>query len=189
MYIYPIIRSTYVCQRIKLAAWQISLMTILVRNKKGAIQSTMSEVTHHHDNKGDDPFNYSHDTCPTCQDRLIVESDVEGCESRIFCECCDFGCPECQCRWDEVEELVENFLEDDNILSKLKDEEITASRARNLLYKFLIRVYCGPLGKGVRMELPDCCLKGVRSQLKSKDRNEEYTGFKPVYKRSKSSSD
>ena len=157
--------------------------------KQKTQQSTMSEVTHHHDNKGDDPFNYSHDTCPTCQDLLIVESDVEGCESRIFCECCDFGCPECQCRWDEVEELVENFLEDDNILSKLKDEEITASRARNLLYKFLIRVYCGPLGKGVRMELPDCFLKVVQSLLKSKDRNKEYTGFKTVSKRSKSSCD
>ena len=113
----------------------------------------------------------------------------DGCESRIFCECCDFGCPECQCQWAEVEEVMEIFLEDDNILSKLKDEEITASRARNLLYKFLFRVYCGPLGKGVRMELPDCCLKGVRSQLKSKDRNEEYTEFKPVSKCSKSSSD
>jgi len=158
--------------------------------KQKTQQSTMSEITHHHHNKGDDPFNYSHDTCPTCQDRLIVESDVEGCESRICCECCDFGCPECQCRWDEVEEWVENFLQDDNILSKLKDEEITASRARNLLYKFLIRVYCGPLGKGVRMELPDDrCLKGVRPQLKSKDRNKEYTGFKPVSKCSKSSSD
>ena len=41
----------------------------------------MSEISHHHDDKGDDPFNYSHDTCPTCQDLLIVESDVEGCDN------------------------------------------------------------------------------------------------------------
>ena len=29
------------------------------------------------------------------------------------------------------------------------------------LYKFLMRLNCGPLGKGVWMELPYCCLKGV----------------------------
>ena len=63
------------------------------KNKKTQ-QSTMSEKSHHRDNKGDDPFNFIHDTCPTFQDQLIVKSDVEGCESRIFCKCCDFGCPE-----------------------------------------------------------------------------------------------
>ena len=131
--------------------------------KQKTQQSTMSENSHHHDDKGDDPFNYSHDTwCPTCQDRLIVESDAKGCDNRIFCKFCDFGCPECQCRWDEIEEMVENFLEDDFILTRMKFDDITASRACNLLYKFLIRVYCGPfLGKCIRMELPDCCLKGV----------------------------
>jgi hypothetical protein len=106
-------------------------------------------------------LNYSRDTCPMCQDRSIVEWDLEGCDHLIFCECCDFCCTECQCRWDEVEELVENFFEDDFILTRMKDEDIMASRARNFLYKLLIRVYCGPLGKGVRMELPNCCLKGV----------------------------
>ena len=50
----------------------------------------MSEISHHHDDKGDDPLNYSHDTCPTCQDLLlIVESELEGCEARKFCACCD----------------------------------------------------------------------------------------------------
>ena len=77
-----------------------------VKNKQRMQQSTMSENTHHLDNNGVFEFNYSHDTCPPCQDRLIVESNLEGCEARIFCECCDFGCPECQCRWYEVEELV-----------------------------------------------------------------------------------
>ena len=126
-------------------------------------QSTMSEITHHNDDNGNNKFNYSHDSCcPTCQDRLIVESTVEGCDDRIFCEYCDFGCPKCQCRWDEVKELVEKFLEGEFILSRVKDEDITASRgSRKLLYKFLIRVFCGPLGKGVRMQIPDCCLKGV----------------------------
>ena len=147
----------------------------------------MSEITHQNDDNGNDEFNYSHDSCPTCQDRLIVESYVEGCEDCIFCECCDFCCPECQCRWDKVEELVEKFLEGESILTRLKDEDITASRARNLLYKFLIRVFSGPLGKGVRMQLPDCCLKGVRSLLKNKDPNEVFTGFKPTSKRSKCS--
>ena len=180
MFIYPIIQSTYMCQ----TSWQHGKYCwwLPVRNKKKQ-QSTMSEITHQNDDNGNDEFNYSHDSCPTCQDRLIVESYVEGCEDRIFCECCDFCCPECQCRWDEVEELVEKFLEGESILTRLKDEDITASRARNLLYKFLIRVFSGPLGKGVRMQLPDCCLKGVRSLLKNKDPNEGYTGFKPTSKR------
>ena len=169
----------------ELAAWQILLMTTGKKQKKQ--QSTMSEITHQNDDNGNDEFNYSHDSCPTCQDRLIVESYVEGCEDRIFCECCDFCCPECQCRWHEVKELVEKFLEGESILTRLKDEDITASRARNLLYKFLIRVFSGPLGKGVRMQLPDCCLKGVRSLLKNKDPNEVFTGFKPTSKRSKCS--
>ena len=161
MYKYSIMRSTNMFQRIKLAAWQILLMnTRVVRNKKTQ-QSTMSEITHDHDNKEDEPFNYSHDNYPTCQDRFTFEADGEGCESLIFCKCCDFGCPEYQCQWDEVEDLVEKVLEDDFILARMKDEEITASRARNLLYKFFIRVYFGPLGKGVRMELPECCLKWV----------------------------
>jgi hypothetical protein len=88
--------------------------------------------------------------------------------------------------------MVENFLEDDFILTRMKFDDITASRACNLLYKFLIRVYCGPfLGKCIRMELPDCCLKGVWSlvSLKNKEPNKVYTGFKPVFKCSKSSSD
>ena len=122
----------------------------------------MSEITHHNDDNGNDEFNYSHDSCrPTCQDRLIVELAVEGCEDHIFCKYCDFGCPKCQCQWDAVEELVEKFLEGESILSRVKDEDIRASRARNHLYQFLIRVFCGPLGKGVRMQIPDCCLKGV----------------------------
>ena len=84
-------------------------------------QSTMSEITHHHDNKEGDPFNYSHDTCPTwCQDQLIVELDVEGCDNRIFCKCCDLGCLECQWWWDEVEELVEKLLEGESIISRLR---------------------------------------------------------------------
>ena len=58
----------------------------------------MSENTHHLDkNNGVIEFNCSHDSCPICQDRLIVESEVQGCEDCIFCECCDFCCPECQC--------------------------------------------------------------------------------------------
>jgi hypothetical protein len=149
-------------------------------------QSTISEITRHHDDNGDDEFNYSHGSCPTCQDWLIVESAEEGCEDHIFCEYFDFGCPKCQCQWDEVEELVEKFFEGESILTRLKDEDNMASRARNLLYKILIRVFSGPLGKGDQMQIPDCCLKGVRSLLKNKDPNEVYNGFKPVSKRSKS---
>ncbi len=58
--------------------------------------------------------------------------------------------------------------------------------ARNLLYRFLIRAFCGPLGKGVWMEFPDCCLKGVKSLLKNKDPNEVCTGFRHVSKCSQS---
>ena len=58
------------------------------------------------------------------------------------------------------------FLEGESILSRLKDGDIMASRTRNLLYTVLIRFCCGPLGKGVRMELLDYCLKGVRSLLR-----------------------
>ena len=99
-------------------------------------QSTMSQITHHKDDNGNDEFYYSHDSCLTCQNRLIVELAVEGCEDCIFCEYCDFGCPNCQCRWDEVEELVKIFLEGESFFSRVKDEDITASRARNLLYQF-----------------------------------------------------
>ena len=79
---------------------------------------------------------------------------------------------------------------------QIKDEDIMASsRARHHLYKFLIRVYCGPLGKGVRMEISDCCLKGGQSLLKNtvswrgfnpywKTRTQRKS-FKPVFKRSK----
>ena len=102
----------------------------------------MSEISHHNDDNGNDEFNYSHDSCPTCQDRLTVESAVEGSEDHIFCKYCDFGCPKCQCQWDAVEELVEKFLEGESILSRVKDEDIRASRARNLLYKWSIGKKC-----------------------------------------------
>ena len=39
----------------------------------------LSEITHHNDNdNGNDEFHHSHDSCPTCQDRLFVESAVRG---------------------------------------------------------------------------------------------------------------
>ena len=41
------------------------------RNKQTQ-QFTMSENTNHLDSNGVVEFNYSHDSCPTCQDRLIV---------------------------------------------------------------------------------------------------------------------
>ena len=93
-------------------------------------QSTMSKNTHHLDNNGIFEFNNSHYICRTCQDWLIVELELKGCEACIFCRCCNFGCPECQCQWDEVEELVEKFLEDNFILTRMKNEDITSSKAR-----------------------------------------------------------
>ena len=111
----------------------------------------------------------------TCQDRLIVESDVEACESRIFCECCDFGCPECQCRWDEVEELGGNFLEGESIFSRLKDEEITASRARNLLYKFLIRISVDHWEKVFRWNFLTVAWRGFNPYWKTRNQKKKLT--------------
>ena len=72
---------------------------------------------------------------------------------------------------------AKKFLEYDFILTRIKDEDIARSRARNLVYKFLIRFFCEPLGKGVQEELRhDCHLKGgVRSLLKNKHPNKECT--------------
>ena len=135
------------------------------------------------------PLPCNHVPCPTCVDHVIVESEVAGCGNCIFCECCDFACPECQCRWDEMEELVEQYTETDLIQLQLDKYVIMPGQGRNLIYKFLVKTFCGSLGKGIRMELPDCCLKGVHcSLLKNKDHKEEYTGFQPVTKKIKHSS-
>ena len=100
----------------------------------------------------------------------------------------DFACPECQCRWDEMEELVEQYMEADLVQLRLDEDVITPGQGRNLIYKFLVKTFCGSLGKGICMELPDCCLKGVHSLLKNKDPKEKYTGYQPVSKRIKQSS-
>ena len=144
----------------------------------------MSEISHHNDDNGNDEFNYSsHDSCPSsCQDRLTVESAVEGSEDHIFCKCCDFGCPECQCQWDEVDKL-ENFLEDDFILTRMIMP--SAKSTQSCLQVFDQWSFLWTMGKGIQQELPDCFLKGVQSLLK-KDANKEYTGLKTTPKRSKS---
>ena len=113
---------------------------------------------------------YNHVPCPTCVDRVIDESEVAGwCENRIFCECCDFACPECQCRWDEMEELVEQYMEADLVQLRLDEDVITPGQGRNLIYKFLVKTFC------------------VCSLLKNKDHKEKDTGFQPVPKRIKHS--
>ena len=81
-----------------------------------------------------------------------------------------------------MEELVAQYMEADLVQLRLDEDVITPGQERNLIYKFLVKIFCGSLGKGIRMELPDCCLKGVRSLLKNKDHKEEYTGFQPVSK-------
>ena len=91
MYKHPIIQSTYICH----TSWKHDKSCWWLRNKISQ-QSTMSEITNHHDDIGDDEFNYySHDSCPACQDQLIAELDLEWYDDHIFSECCDFGCPEC----------------------------------------------------------------------------------------------
>ena len=80
------------------------------------------------------PLPYNHVPCPTCIDRDIVESEVAGCGNRIFCECCDFACPECQCRWDEMEELVEQYMEADLVQLRLDEDVITPARPRKKPY-------------------------------------------------------
>ena len=134
------------------------------------------------------PLPFNHVPCPTCVDHVIDESEVAGCGNCIFCQCCDFACPECQCQWDKMEELVEHYMETDLVQLRLDEDAITPGQGRNLIYKFLVKTFCGSLGRGIRMELPDCCLKGVRSLLKNKDPKEKYTGYQPVSKRIKRSS-
>ena len=75
-----------------------------------------------------------------------------------------------------MEELVEQYMEADLVQLRLDEDVITPGQGRNLIYKFLVKLFCASLGKeGIRMELPDCCLKGVCSLLKNKDRNGERT--------------
>ena len=82
----------------------------------------------------------------------------------------DFACPECQCRWDEMEELVKQYMEADLVQLRLDEDVITPGQGRNLIYKFLVKTFC------------------VCSLLKNKDHKEEYTGFQPVSKKFKHSS-
>ena len=83
-----------------------------------------------------------------------------------------------------MEELVEHYMETDLVQLRLDGDAITiVGQERNIIYKFLVKTFCASLGKGIRMELPDCCLKGVRSLLKNKDPKEKYTGYQPVSKR------
>ena len=45
----------------------------------------------------------------------------------------------------------------------MKDKTLShAPRAHNVVYKFLITVFCGPLGKGVWKELPDFKILGTK---------------------------
>ena len=75
-----------------------------------------------------------------------------------------------------MEELVKKYLETELVqLLQLDDDAITPGQGRNLIYKFLFKKFCGSLGKGIWKELPDCCLKGVRSLLKNI--LDEYTGY------------
>ena len=87
-----------------------------------------------------------------------------------------------------MEELVEHYTEMDLVQLRLDEDAITPGQGRNIIYKFLVKTFCGSLGKGIRMELPDCCLKGVWSLFKNKDPKEKYTGYQPVSKRIKQSS-
>ena len=134
----------------------------------------MSEFTHHLDNNGVFKFNCSHhDTFPTCQGWWILVG-IGGMWSMhhlwmlrswmsVLMVWSRRGCGE--------------VLEDDFILTRMKDEDITPSRARNFIFKFSIRTFCGPLGKVIRQELPDCCLKGVRHFLKNKDQTKSTLAF------------
>ncbi len=81
-----------------------------------------------------------------------------------------------------MEELVEQYMETNLVQLRLDEDIITPGQGRNLIYKFLVKTFCGSLGKGIRMELPDRCLKGVRLLLKNKDPKDEYTGYQPVSK-------
>ena len=79
-------------------------------------------------------------------------------------------------------------METDLVQLRLDKDAIKPGLGRNLIYKFLVKKFCGSLGKDICMELPDCCLKGVWSLLKNKDPKEQDTGYQPVSKRIRHSS-
>ena len=72
----------------------------------------------------------------------------------------------------EMEGLVKQSMETDLVHIQLEEDVITSGLAKNLVYKFLVKTFCGSLGKGNHMELPECYLQGVRSLLKNKDHKE-----------------
>ena len=71
-----------------------------------------------------------------------------------------------------MEELVKQYMETDLVHIQLEEDVITSGLAKDLVYKFLVKTFCGSLGKGNHMELPEYCLQGVRSLLKNKDHKE-----------------
>jgi hypothetical protein len=149
----------------------------------------MSKITHHNDENGNDKFKYSHDSCPTCQDRLIVARVVcWGIWGLHLLQMLRFLLP-----WMTVpmgwsrrvgEEVSGRWIHSYQV-EEWRHYGITSPQSSVQVFN---QSFCGPLGKGVWMQLPDCCLKGIRSLLKNKNPNEVYTGgFKPTSKHSKCS--
>ena len=76
-----------------------------------------------------------------------------GMASSVHVVTCFTYYPECQCPWDEMEELFEQYMETDLVQLRLEEDDITRDSARNLVcnvYKFLVKTLCGSLGRGKR---------------------------------------
>ena len=136
---------------------------------------------------------YNHDSCPTCsyQDRLIVESDVEGgMWGSHLLRVLRFLLP----TWKSVPMGWSRRVGGEvfgrwSIITRLmKDEGIMASsRAHN---QCLIRVFFVPFGKGVRMQLSWLLFEGNSISFEEqRPKRSVSTGFQPGAKRYKSSSD
>ncbi len=92
---------------------------IMSNNKQSTMSSVGSPLL-----LNANPLPYNHVPCPTCVDRVLDKSEVAGCGNCIFCECCDFACPEWQCQWDKMEELVEHYMETDLVQLRLDNDTI-----------------------------------------------------------------
>ena len=143
----------------------------------------MSVNTPNLDNNDVFEFNYSHDICPTCQDLLlIVESELEGCEARKFCACCDLVALNVSAKGMKSKSWWRSFW----MMISFSPQEWRMNTSRHLKHKRILSTsfwseFCVDHCEKVFVrKLPGwCCLKVVRSLLKIKHPNEEYTGFKP----------
>jgi hypothetical protein len=96
-----------------------------------------------------------------CKEGIIFnQSRTEWGYSGQFCEKCD----QPNCMWESVREDMIAYS------NSLPENTPDNTSRRNLYPQMVIRLNDGaPLGKGNRVELPDCILSGVRHPFPSDD--------------------